>query len=93
MAGPSQSSPSVTHTGGNPNLDLSDYLDPGDRIFRTNASTPKVPFFQNYPAKHTSNARTALSDDDPGGALQSDGDDPISLKILSQSEAVFLVDL
>ena len=80
-----------SHTGGNPNLDVSDYLDPGDRVFRTNASTPKVPFFQNYPGKQSSDARE--SEDELGGNLQSDVDDPISLKILSQSEASFLIDL
>ena len=88
---PAVSPTSKSLVGGNPNLDVSDYLDPGDRVFRTNASTPKVPFYQNYPAKHPSDAPAGFSEEEQ--ASLSDGDDPINLRILSISEAGYLIDL
>ncbi|WWD22923.1 hypothetical protein CI109_107418 [Kwoniella shandongensis] len=65
--------PSSNNT--NPNLDLSEYLDPADRTLQTNE--PNGPFFHNYPAataRYERSGNGAISTshrDDPGFTIDS----------------------
>ncbi|KAK8844525.1 hypothetical protein IAR55_006371 [Kwoniella newhampshirensis] len=67
---PQVSDPSASGTNPNPNLDLSEYLDPADRTLQTNE--PNGPFFHNYPAasaryeRAVNGAPSTSNRDDPG---------------------------
>lgn len=78
----------------NPNLAVSDYLDPDDRVFRPgNANAPSLPFFQNHPAPPLGEDSESREFEERHSPVQSEGDDPISLRMLSVAEALRLVEL
>nr|XP_019043747.1 hypothetical protein I302_08328 [Kwoniella bestiolae CBS 10118]OCF22677.1 hypothetical protein I302_08328 [Kwoniella bestiolae CBS 10118] len=79
-----RSSEAAEASGTNRNLDLSEYLDPADRPIQLQG--PSSPFFLNYTSKNT---RLESEEVSQGEAR----DDPVNLMILSESEALALVQL
>ncbi|OCF38974.1 hypothetical protein I317_07229 [Kwoniella heveanensis CBS 569] len=71
-------------SGANKDLDLSEYLDPADPALQV--SGPNAPFFVNYPARTTRRERS-------GSPSAMNRDDPVSLMILSEIEAMSMVQL
>lgn len=71
IIGPSPDSILTTSTprSGQNNLDLSEYLDPADKV------EPKMPFFVNNPSTSKTHASTS-EDDAAASGRQSDGEDP-----------------
>ncbi|ORX37541.1 hypothetical protein BD324DRAFT_622303 [Kockovaella imperatae] len=70
------------------NVDVSDYLDPGERVFMNNA--PKGPFYLDRPL-----SEEAISDEDEEAERLplADGMDPVLLRILTEVEAHALIQI